>query len=89
VTLSQATFYSGGPAATWIVTVTAPTSTCTWTASIDQSWLLLNNAAGPVTISGTGSGSIRLATTDNRTGAFRFGSFTIGGRSYKVTQENF
>jgi hypothetical protein len=89
VTLSQTTFYSGGPAANWQVTVTAPTQTCTWTATVDQSWLLLNTAPGPATISGTGSGVINLSTTDNRTGAVRFGTFTIAGTSYKVTQENF
>jgi hypothetical protein len=87
VTLSQTTFYSGGPSSNWRVTVTAPTSTCTWTASIDQPWLLLNGATGPTTIGGTGSGVISLQTTDNATGATRFGAFTIAGTSYKVTQE--
>ena len=87
VTLSQTTFYSGGPASNWRVIVTAPTSTCTWTATVDQPWLLLNDAPGPLTITGTGSGAINLSTTDNRTGAFRFGNFTIAGTSYKVTQE--
>jgi hypothetical protein len=48
---------------------------------------VLNAVAGPTTISGTGSGVISLLTTDNRTGAFRFGTFTIAGTSYKVTQE--
>jgi len=67
--------------------VTAPSSTCTWTASIDQSWLLLNDIAGPTAITGTGSGAITLQTTNNTTGAFRFGTFTIAGTSYKVTQE--
>jgi hypothetical protein len=87
VTLSRTSFYSGGPSSYWSITVTAPSSTCTWTASIDQSWLVLNAVAGPTTISGTGSGVISLQTTDNRTGAFRFGTFTIAGASYKVTQE--
>ena len=79
--------YSGGPASDWTITVTAPNSTCTWTASIDQSWLLLNGQTGPATISGTGSGTVRLQTTDNHTGAYRYGTFTIGGVAYKVTQE--
>ena len=87
VTLSQTTFYSGAPASNWSVTVTAPTSTCTWTASIDQSWLRLNDVAGPTTISGTGSGVISLKTTNNTSGVFRFGTFAIAGTSYKVTQE--
>jgi regulation of enolase protein 1 (concanavalin A-like superfamily) len=85
--LSRTSFYSGGPASTWTITVTAPSSICTWTASIDQPWLLLNRTAGPTTISGTGSGTATLQTLDNRTGAFRYGTFTIGGTAYKVTQE--
>jgi hypothetical protein len=87
LTLSQTSFYSGGPASTWQIVVTAPSATCTWTASIDQSWLLLNGVAGPTTISGTGSGQVTLQTSDNRTGANRIGTFTIGGTVYKVTQE--
>jgi hypothetical protein len=87
VSLSQTSFYSGGPASDWSVTVTAPNDTCTWTASVDQSWLALNGVAGPIAISGTGSGKITLQTSDNGTGAFRYGTFTIGGTVYKVTQE--
>jgi hypothetical protein len=87
VSLSQTSFYSGGPASDWHITVTAPEDTCTWTASIDQSWLLLNGVAGPATISGTGSQTLELQTLDNRTGAFRYGTFTIAGVTYKVTQE--
>jgi len=87
VTLSQTSFYSGGPASNWSITVTAPSSMCTWTASIDRSWLLLNGVSGPTTIAGTGSGVISLQTTDNRTGALRFGTFAIAGASYTVTQE--
>jgi hypothetical protein len=89
LTLSQTSFYSGGPASKWTITVTAPTDTCTWTASIDQAWLALNGVTGPTTISGTGSGKVTLQTLDNRTGAMRFGTFTIGGTAYRVTQEPF
>jgi hypothetical protein len=87
VTLSQSSFYSGGPSSNWQVSVTAPNDTCTWTASIDQSWLVLNGVTGPTTITGTGSGQITLQTLDNHTGAFRYGTFTVGGVSYTVTQE--
>jgi regulation of enolase protein 1 (concanavalin A-like superfamily) len=87
VTLSRTSFYSGGPASNWSITVSAPSNSCTWTASIDQPWLVLNTVTGPTTIAGTGSGVISLQTTDNATGAFRFGTFTIAGTSYKVTQE--
>jgi hypothetical protein len=89
LTLSQTFFYSGGPASNWQIKVTAPTDTCTWTASVDQSWLALNGVTGPTTIAGTGSGNVTLATLDNRTGATRVGTFTIGGTAFKVTQEQF
>ena len=81
LTLSQTTFYSGGPASDWTIAVTAPSDTCTWTASIDQSWMLLGVQPGPTTITGEGSGTVRLQTVDNRTGAYRCGTFTIGGVS--------
>jgi regulation of enolase protein 1 (concanavalin A-like superfamily) len=87
VTLSRTFFYSGGPASNWSITVTAPSDSCTWTASIDQAWLVLNTVTGPTTIAGAGSGVISLQTMDNATGALRFGTFTIAGTSYKVTQE--
>jgi hypothetical protein len=32
---------------------------------------------------------VTLQTLDNRTGATRFGAFTIGGAAYTVTQEPF
>ena len=87
VTLSRTFFYSGAGTANWTVTVTAPTSTCTWTASVDQPWILLNGNAGPTSISGTGSTTIKIGTLSNTTGAMRFGTFSIAGTSYKVTQE--
>lgn len=87
LTLSQTSFYSGGPASDWHFTMTPPNNTCTWTASIDQSWLLLNGAGGPATITGIGPQTVELQTLDNGTGALRYGTFTIGGVTYKVTQE--
>ena len=87
VTLDRTFFYSGAPASNWTVTVTAPSSTCTWTAAIDQAWITLEGGVGPATISGTGSKAIRVGTLSNTTGAMRTGQFTIAGTSYKVTQE--
>jgi hypothetical protein len=87
VTLSRTFFYSGAPASDWAVAVSTPTSTCTWTATIDQPWITLNGAAGPRTISGTGSTTIRLGTLTNTTGVMRHGTFTIAGSAYAVTQE--
>jgi hypothetical protein len=31
--------------------------------------------------------TIKVVTSDNTSGAFRYGTFTIGGAAYKVTQE--
>jgi len=87
VTLSRTVYYSGAGTANWTVTVTAPTSTCTWTATIDQAWIRLNGNAGPATVSGTGSGTIKVGTVPNTTGAMRFGTLTVAGTNYKVTQE--
>lgn len=87
VTLDRTFFYSGAPASNWTVTVTAPSATCTWTAAINQPWQTLGGAAGPATISGAGSKTIRLGTLTNTTGAMRTGQFTIAGTTYKVTQE--
>ena len=87
VTLSKTFYYSGAPASTWKVTVTAPTSSCTWTATVDQSWITLNGVSGPTTFTGTGTMTIKVGTLNNTTGAFRYGTVTIGGTSYKVTQE--
>ena len=87
VTLSKTSFYSGAPASNWNVTVTAPVSTCTWTASIDQPWITLAGKTGPVTLSGTGSTTVRVGTLDNTSGAMRYGTLTIAGTTYKVTQE--
>jgi regulation of enolase protein 1 (concanavalin A-like superfamily) len=87
VTLSRTFFYSGAPASNWTVTVTAPTATCTWTATVDQPWILLNGNPGPASVDGTGSTTIRIGTLSNTTGAMRYGQFTIAGMVYKVTQE--
>jgi hypothetical protein len=92
VTLSKTSFYSGAPASFWTVTITVPTPGCTWTATIDRGtdpsgWLLLNSDATLMSVSGTGSGSLTLRTTANATGQFRYGQFSIAGKSYKVTQE--
>jgi hypothetical protein len=87
LTLSRTSYYSGAGSASWNVTVTAPSAACTWTASVDQPWLLLNGKAGPASISGTGSATVKVGTLPNTTGGMRYGTFAIGGTSYKVTQE--
>jgi endonuclease/exonuclease/phosphatase family metal-dependent hydrolase len=93
VTLSKTSFYSGAPASFWTVTIAVPTPGCTWSAAIDRgttdpsAWLLLNSDASLLSVSGTGPGSLTLRTTLNATGQFRYGQFSIAGKSYKVTQE--
>jgi regulation of enolase protein 1 (concanavalin A-like superfamily) len=87
VTLSRTLYYSGAPASNWSVSVTAPDASCTWTASVDQPWILLNGKPGPASMSGAGSTIIKVGTLDNKTGAMRYGTFTIAGTNFKVTQE--
>jgi endonuclease/exonuclease/phosphatase family metal-dependent hydrolase len=96
LTLSRTSFYSGAGSAYWTVKITAPTESCSWAITIDRgindpsAWLILNGDANVLTASGTGSGSFTLKTLPNTTGAFRYGSITIGGATpvtYKVTQE--
>jgi hypothetical protein len=38
-------------------------------------------------MSGAGSTIIKVGTLDNKTGAMRYGTFTIAGTNFKVTQE--
>jgi regulation of enolase protein 1 (concanavalin A-like superfamily) len=85
--LSRTFFYSGAPSSIWNVAVTAPTATCSWTATIDQSWLQLNASSGPASVQGTGSGWITLSTDDNLSASTRYGQFAIGGVIYTVTDE--
>jgi endonuclease/exonuclease/phosphatase family metal-dependent hydrolase len=94
--LSRTSFYSGAGTANWSVKITAPTESCSWSIAIDRgindpsAWLILNGDATLLTTSGVGTGTFTLKTLTNTTGAFRYGSITIGGATlvtYKVTQE--
>ncbi len=67
---------SGG---TSLISVTATTSSCTWTASESLSWVSLSSN------SGTGNGAISV-TVDANTGAARTGSITIAGKAYTISQ---
>jgi hypothetical protein len=84
VTLDRTSYYAGAPDANWTIVVTAPTTTCTWTAVSNSAWLTVNSTT-PSPPVGTGSVAVEAAT--NTTGAFRFGQITIGGTVFTVTQE--
>jgi hypothetical protein len=84
VTLDRLSYYAGAPEANWSVGVTAPSSTCTWTAVSDSSWLVVK---GTTPAPPAGSGTVGVKAVANTSGAFRFGRLTIGGRVFTVTQE--
>ncbi len=67
---------SGG---TSIISVTATTSSCAWTASENLSWVSLSST------SGSGNGAISVTVSAN-TGAARTGSVTIAGKTYTISQ---
>ena len=85
VVLDRTSRYVGGPEANWTIAVTAPTSTCTWTASSDAAWLVVKGTT-PTPPAGAGTVAVRAIT--NTTGLFRVGHFTIGGVVYTVSQES-
>jgi len=84
VTLDRTSFYAGAPEANWTITVSAPTTTCTWTSISDSPWLIVKSTV-PIPPSGNGSVAVRALT--NTTHAFRVGRITIGGVVYTVSQE--
>ena len=65
---------------TGVVNVTASNSTCSWTATPSDSWLTSGSG-------GTGSGPLQYTVASNLLGGRRIGSITIGGQSFRVTQE--
>jgi hypothetical protein len=70
---------SGGTNA---VSVTAPNSNCTWTASESLDWVSLSSTGG------TGNQTITITVTAN-TGAARTGSITLAGKTYAIRQAEF
>lgn len=69
-----------GAGGTFTVTITASTSSCTWSTFETLDWL----SASPT--SGTGSGSITVTVAANTTGAQRSGTISLGGTSVAITQ---
>lgn len=84
LTLDRTSFYSGASESNWTIVVSAPTSTCTWTAVSDSSWLVVKSTT-PAPPAGNGSVAVRAVT--NTTHVFRVGRITIGGLVYTVSQE--
>jgi len=74
---SSGSFTAGG--GTSLISVTATTSSCAWTASENLSWVSLSST------SGSGSGAISITVAAN-TGAARSGSIIIAGQPYIITQ---
>ena len=85
VTLDKTSFLVGSAEANWIINVTAPDGTCSWTASADETWLVVKSTfptAQPV----SGSGYVKVRAVINTTGVRRVGHFIINGIVYTVTQ---
>lgn len=71
------------PAASGSLTVTT-TADCTWTSSVTAGGTWLSITAGT---SGTGSGSVSYAVTQNDGTALRIGTIEVMGNSITVTQD--
>jgi PLD-like domain/Putative binding domain, N-terminal len=84
VTLDKTSMLVGKAEANWIIYVTAPDSTCTWTASADAAWLVVKSTS-PTVMPVSGSGYVKVRAVAN-TGARRVGQFIINGVVYTVTQ---
>ena len=57
-------------------------SACTWTASSNESWIIISAGA-----SGTGNGTVRFTVARNN-GKKRDGTLTIAGHNAKVEQKD-
>jgi hypothetical protein len=80
--LTKTSFYSGAFESNWLVAVTAPSSTCGWTAVSDSPWVIVTSDTA------IGSGTMRVQVLTNSTGVSRTAHLTVGGVVYKVTQES-
>jgi hypothetical protein len=72
-----------------MVTVGAP-SGCTWAAKSDVSWIKITSVTptrGTSFSSGpTGNGRVFFTADQNKTGAARTGTITVGAQTFVVTQ---
>jgi len=67
-------------AGTGAVSVTAQPG-CTWTATANQSWLMITSNSGS-----TGNGTINYSVSANPNSSSRIGTLTIAGKTFTVTQ---
>jgi phosphatidylserine/phosphatidylglycerophosphate/cardiolipin synthase-like enzyme len=84
VTLDRTSIVVGAGEANWIIYVTTPDSTCTWTASADASWLVVKSTS-PTAMPVSGNGYVKVRAVTNA-GPRRIGHFTVNGMVYTVTQ---
>ncbi|HWN98748.1 MAG TPA: S8 family serine peptidase [Blastocatellia bacterium] len=63
------------------VTINAPTITTQWTATSNDSWIIITSQS-----SGTGSGVINYALKENLTGHFRIGTLNVAQRNFTIIQ---
>jgi len=90
LTVTKPVLWSGRSQSNWQLTVMPPDATCTWTASVDQSWMGLNPmdaSAGLPSVTKTGTATVAMRVLTNTTGAYRFGTLSVGTQAFKVTQE--
>jgi len=73
-------FSSAGAAGS--VAVTPSSTTCTWTAIINNSWITVTAGS-----SGTGAGSVSYSIAANTAQDSRTGTLTIAGQTFTVIQE--
>lgn len=67
---------------TGIISVTASSSSCAWTASSDSvNWLTITSGS-----SGTGDGTVKYSATTNTSTTTRTGHITVGDQTFTVTQ---
>ena len=78
--INPSTLSAASAGQTGTVNVTT-SSSCSWTASSNTSWISINFGA-----SGTGSGSVGFSVAPNSGSSGRSGSITIGGQVFSIYQ---
>jgi uncharacterized protein (TIGR03437 family) len=81
-TLSPASTTIQAAGGSGVVSLTASSSNCSWSATSNTDWLTLTSAT-----SGSGAASISYYAAPNESYSFRTGTITIAGRSFTLRQE--
>jgi hypothetical protein len=82
--LSQGANGFAATSALGAVTVTPLSSSCSWTAASNASWITITSGS-----SSTGSGTVAYSVAANTTGSLRTGTMTVAGSIITVTQTGF